>query len=223
MQTDSIILERHRLLPADMVERAISGRLSTDDFFALQGKPELMRMADLFDEVAFNEFFKNEQVREVRDLAGKWPLIRGGSRENDIMPLVTNHPAASAGNVPQFRGIPAYRGGTVGGYQWRGWFWLYETAEANTDNTLDFVIDNGVSATFTALFTNGNANGLLDTGAILTPFTNMGNAASGGATAIAVTPTVTKLAVATTVRHNTTTAGTGTIPALQMGSYGVFL
>lgn len=223
MQSDTIILERHKLLPNDMVARAISGRLTTDDYFALTGKPELMQMADRFDEIAFGEFFKNEQVRELREAAGKWPLIRGGSRENDIAPLVTKHAAAAAGANAQYSALMAYRGAGIGGYQWRGWCWLYESTEANADNTVDFVIDYGVSATFTALFTNGNANGLLDTGAILTPFTNMGNAAGAGQTAIAVTPTVTRLATGQVVRHTPTTAGTGTVPATQFISYGVWL
>lgn len=224
MQTETLILPRDKFLPADMVGRAISGRLTTDDFFALQGKPELMAMADRFDEIAFDEFFKNEQVRELREGAGKWPLIRGGSRENDIIPYISEFAAAAAATVNKWKPIQAYRASTNGAYQWRGFFWLYETTEANADNTLKLAVAQGVSATFTDIQALGtNAMGLLDTGAILTPFTNISGAASGGAAGAAVTPTVTRVAVAQSLRHQTVTAGTGTVPALQVGSYGVYL
>lgn len=120
-------------------------------------------------------------------------------------------------------------------FLWQGWSWLYESTEANADNTLDFVISFGVSATFTNLFANGNANGLLDTSAILTPNTKMGNAASGGATAIAVTvvnygvtPTAaqaaeTRVAAGNTLRTVSTTAGTGTVPGLSIDSFGTYV
>jgi hypothetical protein len=224
MQTEPITLERHRFLPHDMVQRAISGRLTTDDFFALQGKPELMRMAEQFDEISFKTFFNDELTKEEYERAGKLPPIRGGSRENDIHTFLSEFAAAAAGTVNKWRGVPAYRGGAVGGYQWRGFYWLYETAEANVDNTLKLEVAQGVSATFTAIQALGtNAMGLLDTGAILTPFTNINGAASGGAAGAAVTPTVTRVAVATSIRHQAVTAGTGTLPALQIGSYGVFI
>lgn len=225
MQTDTIILERHKFLPADMVGRAISGRLTTDDFCALTGKPELMAMADRFDEIAFKEFFHNEELRELFEASGKrFAPIRGGSRENDIVPFISEFAAASAATVNKWKPIPQYRASTNGAYQWRGFFWLYETTEANADNTLKLAVAQGVSATFTDIQALGtNAMGLLDTGAILTPFTNINGAASGGAAGAAVTPTVTRVAVAQALRHQGVTAGTGTVPALQVGSYGVFL
>lgn len=208
-----------KFLTPDVMQRAVNGRLTAEDFRNIQSNGQ-MDLADRMEEFAFHAMWDDE----LRDLmhSGK-RFIGGGSRENDIAIMLTVHAAASAGATSKYNGVPAYRGGTMGGYQWRGFFWLYETTEANADNTLDFVLDYGVLATFVALHTNANAVGLLDTGAILTPFTNIGNAGSAAGAGVAVTPVVAKVPVNNVIRHTLTTGGTGTVPAIQMGSYGVFL
>jgi len=99
--------------------------------------------------------------------------------------------------------------------------WMYETTEANADNTLDFVLDYTTDGTnFTALYTNANPMGLLNTGAPLVGFTDYADAASSGATGVAVTPTVARIPANAIIRCRLTTAGTGTIPAVQMNVIG---
>lgn len=140
------------------------------------------------------------------------------SRSHDISPFLFRTAAASAGTTTQWMPV-------LGEQAWLfvGWSWLYETTEANADNTLDFTLDYGTNTTFTALFANGNANGLLDSGAILTPLHNKGNAASGAGAAIAVTPTVARVAFDNLIRCVLVTAGTGTVPAIQMAVEGYYI
>lgn len=140
------------------------------------------------------------------------------SRSHDIFPFNFRTAAASAGTTTQW--LPV-----LGEQAWLfvGWSWLYETTEANADNTLDFTLDFGTSASFTALFANGNANGLLDTSAVLTPNHNKGNPGSGGGAAIAVTPTVARVPFDNMVRCVLVTAGTGTVPAIQMAIEGYYI
>lgn len=73
-----------------------------------------------------------------------------------------------------------------------GYAWFYEATEANADNTIDFAFDWTLDGTtFTGdvlggvIKANGNANGLADTGTLLTVFDRRGDAASGGAAALA--------------------------------------
>ena len=111
-------------------------------------------------------------------------------------------------------------------FMFKGFAWSYQTAEANTDNTLDFVIaqdqddDGTFDATGDTLHTNANAVGLLDSAAIGKTVTNKGDAASGGAAATAVTPTETRVDRGNTIRVAVTTAGTGTIPAINFSILG---
>lgn len=99
--------------------------------------------------------------------------------------------------------------------------WMYESTEANADNTLDFVLDYTTDGTnYTALYTNANPMGLLNTGAPLVGFTNYADAASSGATGVVVTPTVVRVPANAIIRCRLTTAGTGTIPAVQMNVIG---
>lgn len=143
------------------------------------------------------------------------------SRETPVV-MSKQRAAASAGTLYMYYSVPVP-------FMFEGFAWGYQTAEANTDNTLDFVIerdqdkDGTFDATGDAIFTNGNANGLLDTTALGKMVTNMGNAASGGATAIAVTPTRTRIAAGETIRVTLVTAGTGTIPAINFDIIGKYL
>lgn len=144
------------------------------------------------------------------------------ARDNVVSQYFARTAAALAGTTYVWFPMPGKGTLTAEGPQaaiFIGWSWLYETTEANADNTLDFVIDYGANTTFTALFTNGNACGLLDTGAVLTPFINAGSAASGGGAAVDQTVTQTRVPLGTTatvVRCTFVTAGTGTIPAIQI-------
>lgn len=220
MQTETLILPRHKFLPEDMIQRAVSGRLTTDDFFALSGKPELMRMADQLEDLGVRQVFNNGDVRRMFEEAGKLPPIMGGSRENDIAVQLHEIPAAGAGALTTWRPIVNRP------YQWRTFFWLYETAEPNADNTLKFGLDYGASATFTALVAvPTNAMGLLDTSAVLTINTGLDNSGSAGGagTAPAAGITVTRLAANQLLRCVATTAGTGTVPAVKVGHVGVYL
>ena len=106
-------------------------------------------------------------------------------------------------------------------FYFQGFCWFYESTEANSDNTLDFVIDYTTDGTnFTTLHTNANAVGFLDTGAPLVVFENMGNAGSAGGAAVAVTPTGARVPAGATLRVTCTTAGTGTIKAMQFDVFG---
>lgn len=141
------------------------------------------------------------------------------SRDADYLVMRASTAAASAGTLYLYFQAP-------GAFVWEGFAWGYQTAEANTDNTLDFAIASDIDKDGTfdnasdALFTNGNPNGLLDSMAIGVWKYNFGNAASGGATGIAVTPTVTRIAQDVTIRVAVVTAGTGTIPAINFAIYG---
>jgi len=144
------------------------------------------------------------------------------SRDASLATLRASTAAASAGTLYLYYAIPVP-------FRFEGFSWGYQTAEANTDNTLDFVIsrdqdkDGTFDATGDAMFTNGNANGLLDSMALGRMRTNFGNAASGGATGIAVTPTVTRVDAGETIRVTVVTAGTGTVPAINFDIHGHWL
>lgn len=217
MQTETKLITR---LDEDMVARAVGGRLTTDDFYALSGKPELMRLADQLEAVGIEQVFRNEDVRRMFEEAGKLPPIMGGSRENDIHVPLHEFAAAAAGSVTKWRPIVNRP------YQWRSFFWYYETAEPNADNTFKFGLDYGASATFTALVAvPTNAMGLLDTSAVLTINTGLDNSGSGGGagTAPAAGITRTRIAADQLLRCVATMAGTGTIPAINVGHIGVYL
>lgn len=140
------------------------------------------------------------------------------SRDAGLVVITKEQAAASAATTYLYYPIPV-------AFRWEGFSWSYQSAEANTDNTLDFVIEADAASAGswgTTLFTNGNPNGLLDTSAVGVERTNYGNAASSGATAIAVTPTVARVA-GTTIRVTVITAGSGTVPAINFSIIGHYL
>ena len=144
------------------------------------------------------------------------------SRSKSVTTLVGRAPAASAGTVTVFIPIPAAHEHQA--FKCTGFFWLYETTEANADNTLDFNITHGAAGTGTTVYTNVNPNGLLDTGAPSTCFTNRRNAASGGAAAAAAAdPGEIRIPAGDTIQMTIVTAGTGTVPAVQLGLHGSFI
>ena len=151
------------------------------------------------------------------------------SRSSDIVFLWDTNAAASAatGNIylPLVGGDTANPSGSPQAFIFEGFAWLYLAAEANTDNTLDFVIthDGGDGTFGTTVHTNANAVGLLDSAAVGEVQINRGDAASGGAAAAAVTPTQLRIPVDRTIRVAVTTAGTGTIPAIKFGVYGHYV
>ena len=99
--------------------------------------------------------------------------------------------------------------------------WMYETTEANADNTLDWVVDYTVDGTnFISLVTNANAVGLLNTSAPLVGNINSGNAASAGVAGVVAAPTVVRVPAGAVIRVALTTAGTGTVPAIQFDVIG---
>ncbi len=139
------------------------------------------------------------------------------SRGNDITTFDQQYAAASAGTVNEY----LLTGDRV--FLVDSLFWMYETTEANADNTLDFALDYSIAgAAFVSIFANGNPNGLLDTSAVLVKNTNLANAASGGATAIAVTVDV-RIPANAVLRFTSVTAGTGTVPVHHLGISGHYV
>lgn len=122
--------------------------------------------------------------------------------------------AAAAATDTQYKTV-------TGTFIFTGFEWMYESTEANADNTLDFVLDYTTDGTnYTALYTNANPMGLLNTGAPLVGFRDTADAASSGAAGTSVTPTVVRVPANAVLRCRLTTAGTGTIPAVQMDIIG---
>lgn len=140
------------------------------------------------------------------------------ARDNDITRFVQTNAAASAGTTTTYFG--------VGERPWMftGFDWEYESAEPNADNTIDIAISYTTDGTnFTALFTNANACGLLDTGAPLVDFVNIGNAAAGAGAGVAVVPTQARVPSGAVVKIVTVTAGTGTVPKNQVAASGRYI
>lgn len=139
--------------------------------------------------------------------------------------------AAAAGTTYLYFPVPAeFSTSAHKAFIFKGFAWGYQTAEANADNTLDFVIakdeaddDGTFDGTGDTLFTNANAVGLLDSQAVGRFETNMGNAASGGGAAVAATVTENRVAADGVIRVAVTTAGTGTIPAINFAILGHFV
>lgn len=151
------------------------------------------------------------------------------SRDSDYTSLNFSFAAATQGTVSKYRSISVP-------FLFEGWDFMYETTEANADNTVTvaiaFTIDGSNFTTLKAV--NSNTAGLGDSGAALLPFRNPSNPASAGvAWGAESSPTdvrvpVTSATYATaiapaTVRVTLITAGTGTIPAIQVNVYGKFL
>lgn len=133
------------------------------------------------------------------------------SRRSAIVTVEKQAAAAAAGTANLYYSVPVP-------IRFLGFSWGYQAAEAGTDNTLDFVItaDTGGDGGFaTTLHTNANACGLLDSAAVGEMLTNFGDAAIAGGAAVAVDVTETRVAAGATIRVALTTAGTGTIPAIN--------
>ena len=144
------------------------------------------------------------------------------SRDHDITIIEKRFAAAAAGTVNQWASLPNVDSALA--FLAEGFFWYYETAEANADNTMDFNITYGPVGTGTTIFTNANPNGLLNTGALLALFTNRRDAASSGeAAAAASDPADVRIPVNTQLQFTLVTAGTGTIPAIVLGIYGKYI
>lgn len=134
------------------------------------------------------------------------------ARDSAITPIVFRTAAASAGTTTVYIPVGS-RPLLVNGFSWN-----YETTEANADNTLKlsahYTATDGT--TFVALrAAPTNANGLLDTSGPLVNNVNMTDAASGGATAVAVTFTQARVPANSVLRATFVTAGTGTVPAIN--------
>ena len=158
------------------------------------------------------------------------------SRSKDFREFRFRTAAASAATDTQYLPISDYAGTSVLAEPARaflasGFSWMYESAEANTDNTIDFVIDyttNGGGA-YTTIHTNANTVGLLDTSAELTMNTMIGDAAIAAAAGVAIVrlsgsssaalPNV-RVPGDAVLRYRMTTAGTGTVPAIQFVLFG---
>lgn len=142
------------------------------------------------------------------------------ARDNDIAVLSARAAAAAAGTVNVF--IPVGSRPLL----FNGFNWMYETAEANTDNTLNFKIEFTTDGTaFTTMQAVGaNAMGLLDTGAPDVEFVNRISAAAGGnAAAAAAAPAQVRVPANAVIRTQIVTAGTGTIPAIQVSADCVYV
>ena len=141
------------------------------------------------------------------------------SRDSDLAVMLASQAAASAATTYLYYPVPT-------DFRFEGYAWSYQTAEANTDNTLDFLIeyDSAEDGTFaTALHTNANAVGLLNSSAIGEWNVNFGNAASGGGAAVAAVPTAARVAANQSIRVTVITAGTGTVPGINFAIMGKWL
>jgi len=142
------------------------------------------------------------------------------ARDADLTVLMGQTAAAAAGALNLYYPM-------IVPFRFMGFCWGYQTAEANADNTIDFVIasDGDFDGTFDnpTLHTNANTCGLLDSAAIGEILVNMGDAAGAAGAAVAVTPTQARVVAGGTIRAVLTTAGTGTVPAINFGIIGYWL
>lgn len=123
--------------------------------------------------------------------------------------------AAAAGTVSKYRTLDKK-------FRFKGWTWMYESTEANADNKVDFVIDYTTDGTnFTTLYSNGNPQGLLNTSAPLVGNINTGSGVTDGGAGVVQTPTEAEVAAGAVLRVTVVTAGTGTIPAIQVDVNGL--
>lgn len=138
------------------------------------------------------------------------------SRDAEVVTLIGQIPAAGAATTNIYFPVPV-------AFRFEGYSWGYQAAEANADNTMDFVItsDSAFDASWaTTLHTNANANGLLDSAGVGEFITNFGNAAIAGGAAVAAVPTAARVPAGATIRVAITTAGTGTVPAINFAIHG---
>lgn len=93
----------------------------------------------------------------------------------------------------------------------KGVEWFYESTEANADNTFDFAVEYTTDGTnFTDIRTNGAALGLLDTAAVLDV------AVHGSELSV-------RIPANAVIRFTMVSAGTGTIPAINLCLSGAYV
>lgn len=155
------------------------------------------------------------------------------SRDKDYFSTTFRTAAASAATATAY--FPLSFSGPIGAagngaktpavFLFKGAGWMYESAEANTDNAVRFVLDYTTDGSaFTTIFDSGSTNtlGLLDSGAIIITRENFTSPGVAGVAA-ATTMTETRVPNLATLRCRTITSGTSTIPAIQLQVYGVLV
>lgn len=141
------------------------------------------------------------------------------SRDSQYAPIRFRQAAAAAGTVTSYYSVP-----TV--FLAEGWTFMYETAEPNTDNTVTVALSYTVDGTnFTTIkAVNTNTAGLLDSAAPLVVVRNPTNPGSAAATwGAAADMTDVRVPEKATIRCVVITAGTGTVPAIEIQLYGKFI
>lgn len=147
------------------------------------------------------------------------PVVRGAARDHDIFVFENRVPAVAATVIAYF-GIPAAADEGPAAFVAEGFYWLYEVTEGGTDNTVDFNVTHGAAGTGTTVYTNVNPNGMLDTGAPSTLFTNRRDAASSGAAAAAAAdPGPIRVVSGNVIQSTLVTAGTAAVAA-RLGVFG---
>lgn len=143
------------------------------------------------------------------------------ARNNDIARFVAIAPSTTEGTVT------AYVANGERAVLFTGWDWFYESAEDDTDNTVDFAIAYTTDgSTFVDLFVNADPIGLLDTCDPLVGQVDTGDPATSGGAAIAVTPTEARIPPHAVIRIEIVTAGSGgegNIPAIQVAASGRYV
>ena len=157
------------------------------------------------------------------------------SRSKDFTEFRFRTAAASAATDTQYLPISDYVGTSVLAEPARaflasGFSWMWEGSEGNADNTIDFVIDYTTDGTnYTTIHTNANTIGLLDTSAAQVVNTMIGDAAIAAAAGVAIVRLSGSASAAlpnvrvpgdAVLRYRMTTAGTGTVPAIQFVLFG---
>lgn len=133
-------------------------------------------------------------------------------RLNDKRIYTARAAAATAGTVQVY----VMNGPTK--FRFEGYSWMYESTEANADNTFDWVVAYTTDGSaFTTIVSNGNPIGLADTGVALLTYRNRKDPGAGGGAALAsATPAAVEVPANAVLRFTLVTAGTGTIPAVQL-------
>lgn len=145
--------------------------------------------------------------------------------------------AASAGSVSSYHGISSHAadstllvGNASAVFVAEGFYWWWEGSEGNVDNTFDGALAYTTDGTnFTAIHTNANPNGFLDTSAALVVNTMKGDAAISGGAAVSIARLSGSASVSSPfvrvpanaiIRWASTTAGTSTAPKYTFVLYG---
>ena len=141
------------------------------------------------------------------------------SRDSGYIQLNFRTPAAAAATTDFYHATHSV-------FLFEGWEWYYEAAEANTNNTVTVAIAYATDGTtFTNMkAVNSNAAGLLDSAAVLVPVRNGANPASGGAAwGAESSPADVRVPANAIIRVEFITAGTGTIPAIVVNIFGMYI